>query len=218
VILGNAGESRARGYLYVLERSLRTFLPREVVADALREVESHIRERVAQVEPMPNERDALERVLAELGPPLKVAQAYAMEMTMEEAAATGRILAILRALFHLAATGALTFLAVLGLIVGYLAGASFISIAALKPIFPDNVGLWVREGEVSLGGKFPVPEDAVNYGGYWIIPICLVLGMLILVGTHRAARALVRRWRERRALAIDPIRSSRAGIAAGDRA
>ena len=46
--ISEVGESRVRGYLFVLERSLRTFLPREVVADAAREVESHIRERIAR--------------------------------------------------------------------------------------------------------------------------------------------------------------------------
>lgn len=88
-LVGVTFVSRVRAHLYVLERSLRTFLPREVVADAVREVESHIRDRVAQVEAMPNEREALECVLTELGPPLRIAQAYAAEQTMEEAAVTG---------------------------------------------------------------------------------------------------------------------------------
>jgi hypothetical protein len=35
-------------------------IAREVTADAVREVESHIRERVTAAEAMPNERDALE--------------------------------------------------------------------------------------------------------------------------------------------------------------
>ncbi|MGH9196952.1 MAG: HAAS signaling domain-containing protein, partial [Acidimicrobiia bacterium] len=73
--LSEAGEARLRGYLYVLERSLRTFLPSDVVADAAREVESHIRERLSQSESIQDERTALERILRELGPPLQVAQA-----------------------------------------------------------------------------------------------------------------------------------------------
>lgn len=40
--LSEAGESRIRGYLFMLESSLRTFLKRDVAADAVREVESHI--------------------------------------------------------------------------------------------------------------------------------------------------------------------------------
>ena len=47
---------------------------------------------------MPNERDALDRVLTELGPPLRVAQAYSAERTMDEAVATGRIVPMARAL------------------------------------------------------------------------------------------------------------------------
>ena len=43
--LTEVGESRINGYLFILERSLRSFLPRETAADAVREVESHIRER-----------------------------------------------------------------------------------------------------------------------------------------------------------------------------
>ncbi len=199
MILGASGESRVRGYLYVLERSLRTFLPREVVADAVREVESHIRDRVVQVEPMPNEREALERVLTELGPPLRIAQAYAAEQTMEEAAATGRIVPIARALFHLAATGLVGFAAAFGLLAGYLIGAGFIIVAAMKPIFPNNTGLWVRDGiPRSFGTMFPAPTDAALVGGYWIIPISLAIGLLILLATHRGARGLIRRWRERR--------------------
>ena len=47
---------------------------------------------------------------------------------------------------------------------------------------------------------FPAPTDAALVGGYWVIPISLVIGLLSLLATHRGARALVRRWRERRAL------------------
>jgi hypothetical protein len=72
-------------------------------------------------------------------------------------------------------------------------------LAAMKPIFPDNVGFWISDGEASLGARFPAPDDAVLWGGYWIVPICAVLGLLILVATHRGALAFVRRWRERRA-------------------
>ena len=97
MVLSVTGESRVRGYLYVLERSLRTFLPRETVSDAVREVESHIRDRVASAQPMPNERDALERILDELGAPLRVARAYSDELTVDEAVATGRVVPVARA-------------------------------------------------------------------------------------------------------------------------
>ena len=46
--LTERGESRVRGYLFILERSLKTFLSAADAADASREVESHIRERIAE--------------------------------------------------------------------------------------------------------------------------------------------------------------------------
>lgn len=123
--LSDSGESRVRGYLFVFERSLRTFLPRDTALDAVREVESHIREAGAQSDGSPNERDALEQILDQLGPPLRVAQAYSLELVLEEAAATGRIVAVVRSLLRVAATGVLSFVATLGLFTGYAVGAAF---------------------------------------------------------------------------------------------
>jgi hypothetical protein len=54
---------------------------------------------------------------------------------MEEAAATGRIVPIARAIFHVAATGIAGFAAAFGLLTGYLIGFGFILVAVMKPIF-----------------------------------------------------------------------------------
>src|SRR3954452_17635144 len=102
--LTDSGESRVNGYLFILERSLKTFLPPDVVRDAVREIESHVRERVLSANGAPNERDAVEKILAELGPPLRVAQAYSTERTIDEAVATGRFVPMVRAVAHLALT------------------------------------------------------------------------------------------------------------------
>jgi hypothetical protein len=193
--LGEHGESRVNGYLFVLERSLGTFLARDVGRDAVREIESHLRERITQADGDPNERVALERILGELGPPLRVAQAYSAERTIDEAVATGRFVAVARAIWHLAVSTVSGFFAGLGLLVGYLAGAGFLIIAALKPIFPSNVGIQMVHGlPVAIGARFPAPDEPV-LGGYWIIPLCLAAGLGLFVGTHRAARKFLGWWR-----------------------
>jgi len=198
--LTEAGESLVRGYLFILGRSLRSFLAADVAADAVREVESHVRERVDQVEPAPDERTALQKVLAELGPPLRVAQAYAAEMTIDEAVSTGRVHAVARAVWHMAVTTVRGFSAALALLVGYMTGIAFLAVAVLKPVFPQNVGLIVRGGiPVALGAVFPLPEGAEVRGGYWIVPMGILLGLAILVATHRGARAILARWSARRA-------------------
>jgi hypothetical protein len=193
--LSETGESRVRGYLYVLDRSLRTSASPSLAADAVREVESHIRERIAESPGMPNEREALEGILARLGSPSTVARAYSLEMIMEEGAVGGRLVAVLRSVFHGATTGFSGFIKALLLFQGYVAGAGFIVTALLKPIFPDNVGLWLHEG-ISLGAQFPAPAGAAPLGGYWIIPICLFLGLVILIVTHKLARHWVAGLRE----------------------
>jgi uncharacterized membrane protein len=199
VILSETGESRVRGYLYVLERSLTLALPREVAADAVREIESHLRERIAAVASS-DERAAVEQILAELGPPLRVAQAYSTERTLDEAVVTGRLVPVLRAMWHLAVTSIGGFFAALGLLVGYAFGLALLAIGILKPIFPNNVGFWVVNGPgsmpTSLGIQFD--SDVPPAGGNWVILIGLVFGLAFLVLTHRAARRFLGWWRARR--------------------
>ena len=141
--LTETGESRINGYLFVLERSLKTFLARDAVRDAVREIESHLRERILAADGSPDQHAALERILAELGPPLRVAQAYSAERTIDEAVATGRLVPMARAVSQLASTTMTGFFAALGLLIGYLTAFAFLAIAVLKPIFPDNVGVQV---------------------------------------------------------------------------
>jgi hypothetical protein len=203
VNLSETGESRVNGYLFVLERSLKTFLPAEVVRDAVREIESHVRERVLSADGAPNEREALEKILAELGPPLRVAQAYSAERTIDEAVATGRFVPMIRAVGHLALTTVAGFFAALGLLAAYLGSIAFVALAFLKPIFPNNVGIWVHDatpGEWSFnfGASFPGLRNQHVTGGYWVIPIALFLGLSGLVLTHHQARRLLTRWSKRR--------------------
>jgi hypothetical protein len=202
--LTETGESRVNGYLFILERSLKTFLPPDVGRDAVREIESHVRERIAAADGAPNERVALETILGELGPPLRVAQAYSAERVVDEAVVTGRVVAIISALWRVAASTVVGFWVALGVSIGYTAGWAFLVLAMMKPIFPRNVGLWaddVTGVPHRLGMEFPAPAGEHDIAGYWIIPVCVVVGILIVRFTHRSARQFLSRWRERRALA-----------------
>jgi len=200
--LTETGEARVRGYLFVLGQSLKSFLPRAVVMDALQELESHLRERIDETKPEPDERTALERVLEELGRPQRVAQAYSAEITIEEAITTGRLAPTARAFWNLATTSLLGFFPALGLLIGYLLGAGFLLTAFLKPVFPNNTGLMVLDGVPRGFGVYgDVPAGAEIWGGYWIIPIMIALGLAVLVATQRAATAFLVWWRARRGLA-----------------
>ena len=197
--LSETGESRVNGYLFVLERSLKTFLPTDVVHDAVREIESHVRERVATADGAPDERTVLERILAELGPPLRVAQAYSAERTIDEAVTTGRFVPIARAVGHLASTTMIGFWTAFALMIGYVTSFAFIAIAVLKPIFPANVGIQYINGfPIGLSAHFPLRPGIELGGGYGVIPFALFCGLGIFIGTHRGARKFLTWWRERR--------------------
>jgi len=206
VKLSDTGTSRVNGYLFVLERSLSTFLPRDSVRDIVREIDSHVRDRIAAAEPVPDERAALEKILSELGPPHRVAQAYSIERTVDEAVVTGKIFAIMRAVWHVAMSTVTGFFAGFGLFVGYVMGAGFVILGALKPLFPDNIGVWVNDQTISNGldigtriGAGPGVRAGEHLaGGYWVIPIFLAVGFFLLVVTHRGARKFLAWWRQRR--------------------
>ncbi len=196
--LSESGDARIRGYLYILGRSLKSFLPREMALDALREIESHVRERLEQTDAAESEETAVARVLAELGPPLQVARAYSAEIAVEAALATGGMGAVSRALWRLASTTVAGFFATLGLFVGYVLGLGLVATSVLKPIFPENVGLFIVDGiPRSFGAQFPVPPNAQVWGGYWVVPLSLAAGLGVLVLTHRWARAYLLWWRSR---------------------
>jgi hypothetical protein len=210
--LTDTGQSRIRGYLFVLERSLRTFLPPATVADAVREVDTHILDRLEQMPPNPDERATIERVLAELGPPLRVAQAYSMELTVDEAITTGRPGAIARGLWYIAASTVAGFLASISLFSGYAIGAAFLAIAILKPIFPQNVGFAYSHGTLtSFGAEFGFDPAKDIRGGYWIIPLSLIVGGVILIITHRLTRQLLGWWQRRLTARRDALLMSRSG-------
>ena len=61
--LSEAGQSRLNGYLFVLRRSLSPSMKSDLVADAVREIESHLRDRVEAAQPLPDERSSLEQIL-----------------------------------------------------------------------------------------------------------------------------------------------------------
>lgn len=205
--LSEVGESRIRGYLFVLARSLRTFLAPAQADDALREVESHIRERLAG-EAEGDERATVERVLMELGAPLRVAQAYSSEMTLDEAVTTGRFVPMLRAVWHLATTSVFGFGWAVAVFIGWVLGISLVLIAPIKVLFPNNVGVFYVNGQFhSAGATFGLPPGTEAHPfGYWIVPVAAMAGVGILVVTQRLSRRVLGWLRARKAPARFRVR------------
>ena len=76
----------------------------------------------------------------------------------------------------------------------HLYGVAFVILAALKPFFPANVGLFLGEG-ITIGGQWGQDlSGAREVLGWWAIPVFLVPGVLMLWGANHVLRALAR-WR-----------------------
>ena len=205
--LSDAGMTRLRGYLWLLDRSLRARLPAGAARDALKEIERHIYARIAETDAAGDERLALERILAELGAPLRVAQAYSADKNLDDAVETGRVFAIVRSIANAAFATMFGFIAAIVLFTGYVTGLAFVIIGLAKPIFPNNVGFWRVNGPdsipTSLGFQWSTTE--VPAGGNWVILIGLAGGLLLVLLTHWGARAFLRWYRARRTAAFPVI-------------
>ena len=68
-------------------------------------------------------------------------------------------------------------------------------LAALKPFFPDHVGLWWNPPALFALGFVREPEPRFEILGWWIIPLGLLAGCLLWLGTSRLLRGSLRRYR-----------------------
>ena len=205
--LSEAGRARLRGYLFMLDRALQSEMAKDAARAASRDIESRIRARVETVDAGSDERAALERVLAQFGAPERVARLYAIDRTLEEAVATGRVLSILHAIANAAFTTVFGFIAAIFLFTGYVAGVAFLIIGLAKPIFPNNVGFWTEDGfrglPTNLGFRWDTADTPA--GGNWVIAIGLGTGLVLLALTHWGARSFLAWFRQRRAATIAPL-------------
>ena len=165
MILSDTSEARVRGYLYVLERSLHASLPAAVVADAVREVEWRVRDRVAESQPLPDERAALERIFEALGAPTRVAGGYSLELSVNEALVTGRFTSTLRVIWLMASTTLAGFVAALFLMTGYVAGLAFLLVGAMTLALPNRFGMVLGSDSVSFGPYSPAAGGLFTAGG-----------------------------------------------------
>lgn len=171
-------EQRLDAYL----RELRTRL--RGLADAgeiVEEIRSHVRDAGADV------GTTLER----LGSPAELASLYIAERSNSP-------WLLVRSLSRWATLSIGGFFALIGLLMGYGLAISFFLAALIKPFAPDRTGLWRLPGDeislrMGLGGLPPPGSEELI--GWWIVPIGLVAGVLVLRLIPRFGRWATRRFR-----------------------
>ncbi len=183
-----ASQARIDAYLARLRRALGR-LPLEEANDILREIRGHIVERAESAGTLDGR--TIERVLEDMGRPEEIGSLYRTDALVARARATFSPVLIFRTTIGWAMKTALGFIALLLGIIGYGVGLALVGCAVLKPLFPDNIGLWVDEHGVQLA----VPHSqglGPELLGWWAVPVYLLLGALAVVGTTSFLRWMLR--------------------------
>ena len=134
----------------------------------------------------------LEKLLARLGPPEKLARQFTFSFELASSvnrANPWRLLTVVLA------SATLDFWALIGAfaaIVLYILGAAFALMALLKPVVPQFVGAWLSDsGEFTMG--LVLSHHGREIMGYGIIPVAIFAAIVSLLEANYLLRACGRR-------------------------
>lgn len=168
-------------YLRSLGGSIRGLAPGERQS-VLREIESHIEERIAR-------GSSADQVLSALGPPEALATAYIDQDELYRALAKPSPAVLLGALLNRATRSGATFVAALAGFSSFAFALSFLAIATAKIIAPSHVGYWRTPTDLEFGIMASPPVWGTERLGLWIIPIALFASVIF----YLAGMTLLRR-------------------------
>ncbi len=186
-------QKRIDSYLAELRRCLGE-LPPEEVHDILQEIRGHILERAEASGDLTEER--LVAILKALGRPEQIAPLYQVDSVVAKARVSLSPRLVMRGIQRWSSVSAWGFvLFVLG-VVGYATGFSLMLSAVAKIFSPDKIGAWIHGGSFSIGTTTdPAARDVL---GWWLVPVGLAVGVLVVFGTTRLLRWTLRFARIRR--------------------
>jgi len=178
-------------YIARLRKSLPGFSVGER-EDIVEEIRAHIVDRVA------DSGLTVEETLARLGPAEELAKDYQSGALVRRARHSFSPWIILKATFRWAMTGVHGLGVFLVAVCGYLMGTAFIVCGALKPLLPDQIGLWIGRDVFEVGYRPGGVAEAQEVLGPWFTQIAIGLGLLLFILTTMLVRKLfpkLRNWR-----------------------
>lgn len=196
-------QRKIEGYLTRLRGRLRGLNPDDV-REIVEELRGHIVDKAAEGgELTPAGVDA---ALAALGSPEELASEYVTDNLLARAEVSRSPLRILESLFRWASLSVAGFFVLLGSVVGYFLGGAFMWCAVLKIVHPQTAGLWTyrdNTGDLAISlrmGFEGAPAGAREVLGWWVVPIGLLAGCGLVIGTTRFALWCVSQYRRSRLL------------------
>jgi hypothetical protein len=197
----NAAEEKIESYLVRLRAHLRG-LSSEDIHDIIEELRSHIVDKAKVGGGLAAER--VDAALEALGKPEDLASEYMADAILARAESSRSPLRILASLFRWATLSIAGCFVLIGSLLGYFLGCALILCALLKPFHPHSAGLWRYQDStggwvLSLRLGFgSVPAGSHDLLGWWIVPIGLLVGFVLIMLTTRLAIWCVRVCRKSR--------------------
>lgn len=198
-------QQKIEGYLTRLRAGLRGLNPDDV-REVVEELHGHIVDKAAGSGELT--AAGVDGALAALGSPEELASEYVTDNLLARAEVSRSPWRILESLFRWASLSAAGFFVLVGAVVGYFLGGAFMWCAVLKLIHPQTAGLWAYRDssgdlQLSLRMGFGIPPaGGGDVLGWWVVPIGLLAGCGLVIGTARFALWCARRYRASRTLLI----------------
>ncbi|HKV94704.1 MAG TPA: hypothetical protein VJW20_19320 [Candidatus Angelobacter sp.] len=186
-------QQKIEAFLSRLRSHLRK-LKSQDVEKMISEVRSEIMAKLAEKGEV--SADAVDQVLASIGPPEEVASQYLAGILSRQAVSRSPawLFPVLLCWAPLSING---LLALIGLISMYFLGLVLVLCALLKPLH-RSAGVWVlSNGDISfrLGFGSP-PAGGRDLLGWWVVPIGLALGCGLVLLTSRFVHWCARKYRK----------------------
>lgn len=172
-------------YLIKLKEVLRP-LPEKEREEIVLEIKGHIEEKLAQSLREGDETDVLKNILNRLGKPEEYASEYVTDYLLSRGIEQKSVSKIFQGLFRWGCSTLIGFFYAFFFFVSYLVSISFVFIGVMRPIFPESVGLFLKEGSLKGFGFFTSASFDSNTQeilGYWVIPISLFIGIIWFILT-----------------------------------
>jgi len=190
--------------------TLRSALSGMTVTDReeiVEEIRSHVADRVS------TSGLTVEETLQRLGPVDELAKDYMSGALVKRARTSFSPFLILRATFAWAMTGVHGVAAFVIAVLGYALGLGMMICAFLKPLFPEQIGLWIGP-DLFTFGIHPSDVPAREVLGPWFVQVTLTIGILSFIVTTVIMRRLLPRFKYWKKAAFHPSAHRRVAVQA----
>jgi hypothetical protein len=190
------GESQKAidAYLAALRRQLHE-LTDEDVRDIVEEIRSHIVDRAGSGA----SEASVAATLSGLGSPAELARKYRTDELLRRGAMSRAPKTRAGRLLRWVWMGLLAIMVFAVSIVGYCLGGGLVIAGTIKLLNPRYIGLWTHHADGTWGWGFgSLPGGEHDLLGWWLVPISLISGSILMLLTFRFGNWCLRRfWRPR---------------------